>query len=309
MLLQTDIAVGFFGILCLEAIKLYEVDDSRGAMQTIFAALGFIQNYVHGGRLIDHRSLVICERLAFVLLKRVACRTREGLSSNSADLRIMMGDIEVTRPSIDHFLRAEDLEARRDLLFVAERGLALEKLGTPRDPVWRRNGSTSLFKSLVGERAQIATGLENFERYYARLAELCHQPISRRQQLADMLDKETLGWGNFLNPSVVPCIRAVFEEDALSIKQRGLGRIGLAIASFRSARRAFPESLESLIPDYLENLPRCPMSGREYVYESQAGRLQDCLDCRHEGTSGLASEASEFLLWQFHGSGVGPERR
>jgi hypothetical protein len=63
-------------------------------------------------------------------------------------------------------------------------------------------------------------------------------------------------------------------------------RLLLALGAYRAAQGRLPEALEALVPEYIDEVPRDPVDGRELGYCPEAGLFYSIGDDLADGGGG-----------------------
>ena len=107
--------------------------------------------------------------------------------------------------------------------------------------------------------------------------------------------------------TAAPCHRegpsASFGEHAVSMRFPFLDafRLALLATAYKIDKGSYPETLQDLIPDYLDKLPLDPYTGKDYLYSVEADEVLVCSVGEHEVDGGGAIERHEDIGWRLKG--------
>ena len=225
-------------------------------------ALAFVQDYGRCGFLMG--SLV-----QFTMDHQLAWAFRDVFADHSfsaADLESFaaaLDRLEQSRPDFTEALVFESAFARSALLNLEWKDFAsgwtgLNSVPKPPRPPWRclfsqritRAQALSLIPDLQPDLPRLRS-LASWQRMAATAPRKLQPPYSE----------------NPLVERVVPYLGRSFESDAVSQMMKTLLRVGVAVAWFEARQGRLPGKLEDLVPQYLSQVPVCPLNGQPLRYK------------------------------------------
>ena len=116
----------------------------------------------------------------------------------------------------------------------------------------------------------------DFERFYDSLERLAHMPTWEAADVLQEFDEEGYLEGYFKDWNVLgwmlaPAISRAMGEYIRCASRHHALRLNVALRRFRGDTGEYPETLDELVPGYLEELPPDPFSGEPFHYRREDG--------------------------------------
>lgn len=225
------------------------------ALRLTALGLGLAQDLGRGGP-VD--SLLVQHVVESCVLQGIREVLASGVRPACGDLALLaerLDALDLQRPMLAEALDKESIYIRRSLLSSDVPVLRAEFGGFRR--TWRWFFSTTLVR---------AQALNVAGELVPRAVRLGSLPVPRRVQESTQLGVET---ARHLNPLVrerLPQLILLYDREAVTLLQRTMLRVSLAVARYQADHDQDPLALTDLVPAYLPSIPDCPLTGKPLLY-------------------------------------------
>ena len=243
-------------LLKLEAILHAENGDSKSAVRSVKSCFGIA------------RSLAK-EPITISQLVRAACQNVAATTIEYCVNRIEFTDEQLAE--LIEYIQNSDHNTDMSSAFVGERcfGISFFKApgsvnpdligGVPFRPL------LALYKAVGMADSDAIIYLDLMEEYM----KLYQLPLHQRQEAAKAVEArfQSTSRVHVLFYVMMPALARITTIDTRNIAQLLTARVGLAIERYRLAAGKLPDTLNDLVPDYLDAVPKDPFDGNELRYK------------------------------------------
>jgi hypothetical protein len=244
-----------FRLLALEASFHAQNNQPDAAIDSIDAALRL-------ARCLDKEPLLISQ------LVRIACQAKalEALEYVINQIKFSDQQLKILSKTIEN---AKNPDAMR-YGFAGEIPQSMDFFAKPTNQNFQLiSGYPSPFIYLY-----TAIGMTNQDAFIyldimTKYIEAYKLPPSERMKVVKALDDEAgkIPKIHFLARTIIPAIARITELDCRIIALLDAARVALAVERYRLANARLPESLNDLIPEFLESVPIDPFDGKSLKYK------------------------------------------
>ena len=250
-------------LLNLEAIIHAEKNESQSAIRSLTSSLGLAKSFSEEPIIVSQLSRISCQARTVSILERVMNRT-DLTDEQLADLSQAVANAQ------------EQSSLGISRAFVGERCQTLSvfrKPGSLAGIVIGSHGQTSdipvpileVYKAL-GLADMDAVDYLDMMKGYIKATQL---PPHLRQEAVEAVKpkRESIPKTRILLRTFMPALDRIITMDLRNIAGLRTAQAAIAIQRYRLATGKFPETLNDLVPDYLELVPTDPFDGKELRYK------------------------------------------
>lgn len=245
-------------LLELEAVQASENNKSDTSVQSIKSIIGVADS-------LDNEPIVIAQ------LVRIGCQNIAVSSMEYAMNRTIFSDEQLKDLSTS-IAREEKSQGISEAV-IGERCMTEEMLIHPQLLYFTRD-STSLvslqiflafYKPLGLHERDVITLFD----YTDDVIKIFNLPLEQRQEASKALDTKILQIQKeyVLLGKVIPAFGRYIVLDLLNIAELRAAQAAIAVQRYRLKNDKLPDSLDALVPDYIESVPLDPFDGQEIRYK------------------------------------------
>ena len=244
-------------LLKLEAILHAENNKPQLAARSVTSIFGVAHSLAEEPILISQLVHIGCQGIAVSSLERVVNRI-EFTDEQLVKLTQIVSDAEALSTLSGAFVGERCIGIS---VFENPASVGSEDIGykMPPAPV------LELYKALGLADRDAVIYLDVMNDYMETL----HLPLHQRQMAAGTIEAKIKATSktNILLSKFMPAFSRVVTINIRSIAQLRTARVGLAIQRYRLATGNLPDTLEGLVPIYIDAVPKDPFDGRPLRYE------------------------------------------
>jgi hypothetical protein len=243
-------------LLKLEAILYAENGDSKSAIRSVKSCFGIA------------RSLAK-EPITISQLVRSACQNVAATTIEYCVNRIKFTDEQLAE--LIEYIQNSDHNTDMSCAFVGERCFGISFFMAPGSVDPGLMGGVpfrpllALYKAVGMADSDAIIYLDLMEEYM----KIYQLPLHQRQDAAKAVEArfQSTSKVHVLFYVMMPALARITTIDTRNIAQLLTARIGLAIERYRLAAGKLPDTLNDLVPDYLDAVPKDPFDGNELRYK------------------------------------------
>jgi hypothetical protein len=246
-------------LLYLEALARAEAGDAPGAAQSVEDMLAMSASLRQDPTMISRLVRVAVNAIAMVTLERVLSRTP-------------VTD-QTLRSLAERQMRSEDLEGLPAIL-AAERCTGYDFLS--RQDI----SQLTLYAGVTSRRLTLlqflyrfggakTPDLLEFLRLSREWVTASQEPLPQRMDASKALASKVAKLPEYRigTKALLSISDRFLLEDARGVARLRCARAAMAVERYRNAKGTLPETLESLVPEYLDAVPQDPFNGKPLLYK------------------------------------------